>query len=104
YRDATILKDTVIRDGEKNVLVNFDIYEGPKYYVGNIVWTGNAKYSDTLLNKILGVKRGDVFSEEKLNAKLLGGGRNADDISSIYMNDGYLTFSVDPEQTGIYND
>jgi outer membrane protein insertion porin family len=85
-------------------LVNFDIYEGPKYYVGNIVWTGNAKYSDTLLNKILGVKRGDVFSEEKLNAKLLGGGRNADDISSIYMNDGYLTFSVDPEQTRIYND
>jgi outer membrane protein insertion porin family len=56
------------------------------------------------LNKILGVKRGDVFSEEKLNAKLLGGGRNADDISSIYMNDGYLTFSVDPEQTRIYND
>jgi Outer membrane protein/protective antigen OMA87 len=86
------------------VLVNFDIYEGPKYYVGNIVWTGNAKYSDTLLNKILGVKRGDVFSEEKLTAKLMGPTKNSDDISSIYMNDGYLTFSVDPEQTRIYND
>lgn len=104
YRDATILKDTVIREGEKNVLVNFDIYEGPKYYVGNIVWTGNAKYSDTLLNKILGIKRGDVFSEEKLTAKLMGPTKNSDDISSIYMNDGYLTFSVDPEQTRIYND
>lgn len=104
YRDAEILKDTIIRDGEKNVLVKFDIYEGPKYYFGNIVWTGNAKYSDTLLNKILAIKRGDVFSEEKLTTKLMGPTKSSDDISSIYMNDGYLTFSVDPEQTRVYND
>lgn len=104
YRDAEILKDSVIKVDDKNVLVDIDIYEGPQYYVGNIRWTGNAKYTDTVLNRILGMRKGDIFSEEKLTTKLLGGGRNSDDISSLYMNDGYLTFSIDPEQTRVYND
>ncbi len=104
FRDAEIIQDSVIKVDDKNVLVNIDVYEGPKYYVGNIKWSGNAKYTDTVLNRILGIRKGDIFSEEKLNTKLLGGGRNSDDISSLYMNDGYLTFSIDPEQTRIYND
>ncbi|MDH5827629.1 outer membrane protein assembly factor BamA [Sphingobacterium faecium] len=104
YRDAEILKDSVIKVDDKNVLVDIDIYEGPQYYIGNIRWTGNAKYTDTVLNRILGMRKGDIFSEEKLTTKLLGGGRNSDDISSLYMNDGYLTFSIDPEQTRVYND
>jgi len=104
FRDAEIIQDSVIKVDDKNVLVNIDVYEGPKYYVGNIKWSGNAKYTDTVLNRILGIRKGDIFSEEKLTTKLMGGGRNSDDISSLYMNDGYLTFSIDPEQTRIYND
>lgn len=104
FRDAEVIQDSVIKIDDKNVLVNIDVYEGPKYYVGNIKWSGNAKYTDTVLNRILGIRKGDVFSQEKLTTKLLGGGRNSDDISSLYMNDGYLTFSIDPEQTRIYND
>jgi len=104
FRDAEIIQDSVIKVDDKNVLVNVDVYEGPKYYVGNIKWSGNAKYTDTVLNRILGIRKGDIFSEEKLTTKLMGGGRNSDDISSLYMNDGYLTFSIDPEQTRIYND
>src|SRR5690606_12579470 len=80
------------------------LYEGPKYYFGNIAWQGNAKYSDSILNVILGIKKGEVFSEEKLNTKLMGPTRNSDDISSLYLNDGYLTFTVDPVQTRVYND
>src|SRR5690606_29517452 len=40
----------------------------------------------------------------KLNTKLMGPTRNSDDVSSLYLNDGYLTFTVDPVQTKIYND
>src|SRR5690606_31521307 len=59
---------------------------------------------DSILNIILGIEKGEVFSEEKLNTKLLGPTRSNDDISSLYLNDGYLTFTVDPVQTRIYND
>ncbi|WP_257658894.1 outer membrane protein assembly factor BamA [Parapedobacter lycopersici] len=104
YRDATILNDTVYKYNDRNVIIDVDLYEGPKYYFGNITWQGNAKYPDSILNVILGIGKGEVFSEEKLNTKLMGPTRNSDDISSLYLNDGYLTFTVDPVQTRIYND
>ena len=104
YRDAEILRDTFYKHNDRNVIVDVDLYEGPKYYFGDIAWQGNAKYSDSILNIILGIKKGEVFSEEKLNTKLLGPTRNSDDVSSLYLNDGYLTFTVDPVQTRIYND
>lgn len=104
YRDADIIRDTVYRKDEKNVIIDIDLYEGPKYYFGNIRWQGNAKYSDTVLAKILGIEKGDVFSEEKLLTKLQGPTRNNDDVATLYMNDGYLTFTADPIQTRIYGD
>lgn len=104
YRDAEILRDSVYKISDKNVVVDIDIYEGPKYYFGQINWQGNAKYSDTVLARILGIEKGDVFSEEKLITKLMGPTRSGDDISSLYMNDGYLTFNVDPVQSRIYGD
>lgn len=104
YRDAQIISDTVRKVSNKHVEVDIEIYEGPKYYFGDISWSGNAKYSDTILNSILGIKKGDVFSEEKLSLKLHGGGRGSADISTVYMDDGYLTFNVDPVQTKIYGD
>ena len=104
YRDAEILRDTFYKHNDRNVIVDIDLYEGPKYYFGDIAWQGNAKYSDSILNVILGIRKGEVFSEEKLNTKLMGPTRNSDDISSLYLNDGCLTFTVDPVQTRIYND
>lgn len=104
YRDAEILRDSVYKYNDKNVVIDIDLYEGPKYYFGQINWQGNAKYSDTVLAKILGIEKGDVFSEEKLITKLMGPTRSGDDISSLYMNDGYLTFNVDPVQSRIYGD
>jgi len=104
YRDAEIISDTVRKVNAKNVAIDIKLHEGPEYYFGNISWSGNAKYSDTVLNSILGIEKGDVFSEEKLNKKLLGGGQEGADVSSLYMNDGYLTFNIDPVQTKVYGD
>src|SRR5690606_34733926 len=104
YRDATILHDTFYRISDKKVMVDLKIHEGNKYYFGNINWQGNAKYTDTVLNRILGIEKGDVFSEEKLMTKLMGPTRNSDEISALYLNDGYLTFTADPVQTRIYGD
>ena len=103
YRDAEILKDSVYKTGPNTVGVKITVFEGHKYYFGNVKWSGNAKYPAEVLNKILRIKKGDVFSEEDMNKRLTGTPEN-DDVSSFYLNDGYLTFNVDPVQTRIYND
>jgi outer membrane protein insertion porin family len=103
YRDATILKDTVYQYSDKAVNIDIDLYEGPKYYFGDITWAGNAKYETAVLERLLGIEKGEVFSEEKLEKKLRGSA-NGDDVSSLYLDDGYLTFNVDPVQTRIHGD
>ena len=103
YRDAEILKDTVTPHDKKTVDIHIKLYEGPKYYFGNITFAGNAKYPSKFLNEVLAIQKGEVYSEEKLNRKL-SSSPNGDDLSSIYLNDGYLTFSADPVQTKIYKD
>ena len=104
YRDAEILSDTVFKTGENTVGVRIKLFEGHKYYFGNIKWSGNAKYPTAILEKILKVKKGDIFSEDELNKRLTGPTPNDDDVSSFYLNDGYLTYQADPVQTKIYND
>lgn len=103
FRDAEIVSDTVKKANAKSVDVDIKVFEGPRYYFGNLSWSGNAKYSDTVLNTVLGIKKGDVFSEEKLHKKL-SGSASGSDVSSLYLNDGYLTFQIDPVQTKVYND
>ena len=103
YRDAEIISDSILPINKERIGLNLKIYEGPKYYFGDITWAGNAKYPAAYLDQILGIKKGEVFSEEKLNKKL-NGSPNGRDVSSIYLNDGYLTFNVDPVQTRIYGD
>ncbi len=103
YRDATILSDSVYQYNDKTVGIKIKIHEGPKYYFGNITWLGNAKYQTQFLEKVFGIEKGEVFSEEKMEKKLRGSA-NGDDVSSIYLNDGYLTFNVEPVQTRIHND
>jgi outer membrane protein insertion porin family len=104
YRDAEIVSDTVIKHDDLTVNVKLKIYEGPKYYFGNIKFSGNSKFTDDVLQKILKIKKGDVFSEEILNKRLSGGEGSSDDLSSYYLNDGYLTYQADPQQARIHND
>ncbi len=104
YRDAEIISDTVSRHDDLTVDVKVKIFEGPKYYFGNIVFSGNSKFPDATLAKILKIKKGDVFSEDVLNKRLTGEGPGGDDLSSYYLNDGYLTYQADPQQKRIYHD
>ncbi|MGZ3814211.1 MAG: outer membrane protein assembly factor BamA [Mucilaginibacter sp.] len=104
YRDAEVLSDSVWKNDDQTVNVKIKVFEGHKYYFGNIKWSGNARYPADLLNKLLRVKKGDIFSEEELNKRLVGPTPNNDDVSTLYLDGGYLTYSADPVQTKIYND
>jgi outer membrane protein insertion porin family len=104
YRDATIVRDTTpTKNGMMKIAIQVD--EGAKYYFGNITWKGNTKYSDSILNLVLGIHKGDVYNLDILNKKLgkqvtqEGGG-----ISDLYMDDGYLFFRNEPVESAVYND
>jgi len=104
FRDATIENDTTYNDhGDLDVAIK--LKEGHRYYFGNITWKGNTKYSDSLLSLLLGIKKGDIYNAETLNKKL-GTEPSADggDISSLYQDDGYLFFRINPVETAVYND
>jgi outer membrane protein insertion porin family len=105
YRNAVILKDTFVMDERNNINLFLKVSEGNQFYFGNMVWRGNTKYSDSILNVLLGIKKGDVYNLEILN-KRLGKQLSAEgaDIGSLYMDDGYLFFQVDPVETAVYND
>ena len=99
YRDARIInKNTTIN--EELITLNITIDEGKKYFFGNISWLGNTKYDSDKLSKILGIKYGDLFDETLLDSRL-NMSQNGDDISALYMDDGYLFFQVNPVETGI---
>ena len=105
FRDAAIVSDTTIPNDKGNIDIHIKVTEGHKYYFGDITWKGNTKYSDSILNVILGIKKGDVYDAETLN-KRLGKQLTAEggDIGSLYQDDGYLFFNVDPIETAVYND
>lgn len=103
YRDARIVRDSVYRIDDKNLGIDIVIDEGNKYYYRNITWTGNTKYTSETLNAILDIKKGDVYNKELLD-KNLNYSETTLDISSLYMDDGYLFFRVDPVEVAVEND
>ena len=103
YRDARIVSDSVYRIDDRNLGIDLVIDEGNKYHYRNISWTGNTKYNAETLNSILGIKKGDVYNKELLDKNLNYSETNLD-ISSLYMDDGYLFFRVDPVEVAVEND
>ena len=94
-RDAEIKFDTVYLANRKNLQINIDIDEGEVYYFGDIEWIGNTKFRTTFLDTILGIKRGDIYNKELLDQRLFMS-QDGRDISSLYMDRGYLFFQVIP--------
>ena len=103
YRDARVVRDSVYRIDDNNLGIDLVIDEGNKYHYRSISWTGNTKYSSETLNSVLGIKPGDVYNKELLDKNLTYSETNLD-ISSLYMDDGYLFFRADPVEVAVDND
>ncbi len=103
YRDAAILKDTVYRNDKGRLVININIKEGSQYHFRNIVWKGNTLYKTERLASILGIKKGDIYNSELLETRLRFS-QDGRDISSLYLDKGYLAFRIDPVETAIDND
>lgn len=103
YRDAEILSDSILRHGDDKIDIKFRVYEGRKYYFRNIIWTGNYLHSSATLDKILDIKKGDVYNNDEIQKKTSFNPKGAD-ISGLYMDDGYLFFRVTPVEVAIVGD
>ncbi|MFY0650626.1 MAG: BamA/TamA family outer membrane protein [Cyclobacteriaceae bacterium] len=103
YRDAEIVSDTSYRYDEKSVDIDFKVNPGIKYYFRDITWQGNYVYEDEDLGRILGIERGDVYDRELMDKKLQFN-PNGVDVSSQYMDFGYLFSSITPVEVKIEGD
>lgn len=103
YRDARIVRDTIIRISPDRVKIVVDIEEGNKYYFRDITWLGNTKYSSDRLDEILRIKKGDVYDAAFLQERLELDPQGAD-VSSLYLDNGYLFFNVNPVEILVEND
>ena len=105
YRDAQILSDTQYMTAKGHLNVDIKVSEGNRYYFGDIVWKGNSKYSDSILNVLLGINKGDIYNVGLLNKRLgKEAAQDGGDISGYYMDEGYLFFRAEPIEMAVYND
>lgn len=103
YRDARIVSDSVYPISDNRIGIKLNIEEGKQYYFRNITWIGNSKYSSGFLDTILGIKKGDVYNQGQLESRLYMS-QTGLDISSLYMDNGYLFFNITPVEVRVEND
>lgn len=102
YRDAAIESDTIIHNSDNTITLNMALNEGHKYYYRNVDFSGNYLYPAARLREVLGVTKGDVYNPEDLEKKL--NGNPGQDLSSLYMDDGYLYYNAQPIEKSIDGD
>ncbi len=62
FRDARIVADTIGKTKNGNLAIQIRIFEGDKYRFNNITWKGNSIYNDEVLNRVLGIQKGDIYN------------------------------------------
>ena len=103
FRDVEIASDTIVNYNDSKIDIRLKVNEGRKYYFRNILWTGNYLYSASTLNKVLDIKKGDVYNQEMIDKKTSFNPKGTD-ISGLYMDDGYLFFRVTPVEVAVVGD
>ncbi|NER18142.1 outer membrane protein assembly factor BamA [Spongiivirga citrea] len=106
YRDARIITDTVAFNKDENTLdVTIKVQEGDQYYFGDITYLGNSSYTNAQLNQVLGIKKGDVYNGVLLKKQIADDSKpDANDLTNLYQNSGYLFSSINPVEVSAEND
>ena len=102
YRDARITSDTTFLNKDNTLSIKITIDEGQTYKFGKINFIGNNVYTADRLRQQLGIKEGDIFDQSILDSRLFGN-QEGNDVSSLYLDDGYLFFNATPVEIAITN-
>ncbi|MBR5861495.1 MAG: BamA/TamA family outer membrane protein [Bacteroidaceae bacterium] len=101
YRDARIVKDSVVMYDENSVDIYLGVEEGNKYHIRSIKWVGNSVFSTAQLDYALRMKAGDVYNQEELENRLFN---DEDAIKNLYYNEGYVFLKLIPTEVKVEND
>lgn len=105
YRDARILSDSVIFNDNNTISLQVKLEEGKKYYFGDIDFVGNNVYSDDALSRVLGIKKGEAYNGVLLKERIADNSKpDAEDITNLYQNNGYLFSQINPVEVSVEND
>jgi outer membrane protein insertion porin family len=105
FRDARITSDSVYKTSDNTIAVDIKLKEGNRYYFGNINFLGNSVYTSRQLKQLLAIKKGDPYNGTILQEKIANTEKpDAEDITNLYQNNGYLFSTITPVETKIYND
>lgn len=100
YRDARIKSDSLWQEADGDWRVQLEIEEGEQFFIGTINWLGNSLYSSSDLQKVFGLKEGDVFNPTLVESRLRFDEQGRD-ISSLYLDRGYLFFQIEALEKAI---
>jgi len=104
YRDAGIISDSLsYYNNNKDMRIVMEMYEGPQYKLRKIEWEGNTVYPDEVLNQRMDFSPGDIYDYEKFQQNLRGNEQQSD-VSSLYLDNGYLTFNLRPTEIKVGED
>lgn len=103
YRDARIIADSSWRNEKGDLEIKIMLNEGNQYYFRDIAFKGNSIYETQQLEEVLGILPGDVYNQELLETRL-SFSQDGRDVSTLYMDNGYLFFRADPIETAIEGD
>lgn len=103
FRDARVISDSIWREDDGDLMININVEEGNRYFFRNIAWKGNSIYDTQTLSDVLGISAGEVYNQELLETRLRFS-QDGRDVSTLYMDNGYLFFQVDPIEVAIEDD
>ncbi len=101
YRDFKFLSDSIQTLPDNKIALFIKINEGNQYHFRKITWIGNTKYPSELLDRVLKLKKGDVYDQLSLEKRLE---TDEDAVHSLYLDYGYLFSNITPIETKIEND
>ena len=104
YRDARIIKDTLVLNEDNTLSINFDIDEGNRYYFGDISFLGNTVYNDYQLSQVLGIVKGEPYDGVLLKKRIADEKPDANDLTNLYQNNGYLFSNINAVEISAEND
>jgi outer membrane protein insertion porin family len=103
YRNAKVLRDSIYRNPDGTVGIDVYIREGNQFYFGDVEWVGNTKYPSSKLSSVLGISKGEIYDRTRFESRLFMN-PNGGDVSSLYLDDGYLAFQAIPVESRISGD
>ncbi|MFP4544083.1 MAG: outer membrane protein assembly factor BamA [Candidatus Kapaibacterium sp.] len=104
FIDARVVKDSIIYDeDEEAVYLNITVEEGQRIYIRNIDFDGNTVYTNNSLINRLDFKPGDPYDVQRFQQNLLGNEEQTD-VSSLYLDNGYLMANFIPEESRVADD